>query len=118
MGGSLSFRSPVSVAAAGPGAELLLPALRAWIVERTNLLGSPFLLTTDSTEAQITVVVYPDSARDDESYRLTTTDGLVRIDAGGPAGAFYGLQTLRQLLRADSDGRAYMPAVHVEGVQV
>ncbi len=114
MGGSLSFRSPVSVAAAGPDAEVLLPALRAWIVERTNHLGSPFLFTTDSTEAQITVVVNPDPARDDESYRLTTTDGRVRIDAGGPAGAFYGLQTLRQLLRADTDGRAYMPAVHVE----
>ncbi len=32
-----------------------------------------------------------------EGYRLTV-DGEVRIEGGGPAGVFYGAQTLRQLL--------------------
>ncbi|MFI6842209.1 beta-N-acetylhexosaminidase [Nonomuraea africana] len=34
----------------------------------------------------------------EEAYRLQVTSGAVRIEAGGPAGAFYGAQTLRQLL--------------------
>ncbi|MEU6714696.1 beta-N-acetylhexosaminidase [Nonomuraea sp. NPDC046802] len=33
-----------------------------------------------------------------EAYRLTTGDDGAQIVAGGPAGAFYGAQTLRQLL--------------------
>ncbi|MFF0869135.1 beta-N-acetylhexosaminidase [Nonomuraea sp. NPDC003560] len=33
-----------------------------------------------------------------EEYRLTATTGSVLIEATGPAGAFYGAQTLRQLL--------------------
>ncbi|MFF5207666.1 beta-N-acetylhexosaminidase [Streptosporangium sp. NPDC000396] len=38
----------------------------------------------------------------EEAYRLQVTSGAVRIEAGGPAGAFYGAQTLRQLLPADA----------------
>jgi hexosaminidase len=38
----------------------------------------------------------------EEAYRLQVTSDAVRIEAGGPAGAFYGAQTLRQLLPADA----------------
>lgn len=46
-----------------------------------------------------------------EAYELTVADGRVAVRAGGPAGAYYGLQTLRQLLpdsfyRAASGERA------------
>lgn len=33
-----------------------------------------------------------------ETYRLSITPDMIRITAGGPAGAFYAVQTLRQLL--------------------
>ncbi|MCG5213159.1 beta-N-acetylhexosaminidase [Streptosporangium sp. KLBMP 9127] len=56
-----------------------------------------------------------------EGYRLTVRPGLVRIEAADPAGAFYGAQTLRQLLppsvfRAGrvGDGPWTIPAVTVE----
>ena len=40
----------------------------------------------------------PGTGPDTEAYRLTITPDGIRIAAGGPAGAFYGVQTLRQLL--------------------
>ncbi|MBB3732750.1 beta-N-acetylhexosaminidase [Nonomuraea dietziae] len=55
-----------------------------------------------------------------EAYRLTVGAEGVRIVAGGPAGAFYGAQTLRQLLpseafrKAGIGGTLALPAVHVE----
>ena len=39
------------------------------------------------------------SGQEGESYTLTVSESAVTIQAPGPAGAFYGLQTLRQLLR-------------------
>jgi hexosaminidase len=38
----------------------------------------------------------------DEAYRLNITQAGVAIEAGGPAGAFYAAQTLRQLLPDDA----------------
>ncbi|NUS07761.1 MAG: beta-N-acetylhexosaminidase [Nonomuraea sp.] len=55
-----------------------------------------------------------------DAYRLTVTPDGVALDAGSAAGAFYGAQTLRQLLppaayRRASDGVPLeLPAVHVE----
>ena len=37
----------------------------------------------------------------DEGYTLKVTAGWIDLRAGGPAGLFYGIQTLRQLLRPD-----------------
>ncbi|MFI1188312.1 beta-N-acetylhexosaminidase [Streptomyces californicus] len=57
----------------------------------------------------------------DEDYRLTVTSAAVTVEAGGPAGAFYGAQTLRQLLPAPvfragsvASGPWTVPAVTVE----
>ncbi|NUR88143.1 MAG: beta-N-acetylhexosaminidase, partial [Nonomuraea sp.] len=54
-----------------------------------------------------------------EAYRLTVAPDGIAIDAGGPAGAFYGAQTLRQLLPPEAFRRAgnhrfEVPAVRVE----
>jgi hexosaminidase len=55
-----------------------------------------------------------------EHYRLTVAAGGVDLVAGGPAGAFYGAQTLRQLLpveafrRAGDGGPLEVPAVEIE----
>lgn len=111
--GSFALEAPVSVAVVGPGSELLLPSLQAWIGERTDQLGVPFLLSAKLSEAHVSITVGADFAGDDESYRLESIGGHVRIDAAGPAGAFYGLQTLRQLLTVDDEGRVYFPGVRV-----
>ncbi|WP_214324531.1 beta-N-acetylhexosaminidase [Nonomuraea sediminis] len=55
-----------------------------------------------------------------EAYRLTVGPDGIEIDAGGPAGAFYGAMTLRQLMpaaafrRAAAGGPLEVPAVHME----
>ncbi|MGW1024141.1 beta-N-acetylhexosaminidase [Streptomyces sp. NPDC002577] len=45
----------------------------------------------------------------DEGYRLTVTPEAVELVGGGPAGLFWGAQTLRQLLGPDAYRRAPLP---------
>jgi len=56
-----------------------------------------------------------------EGYRLNVSDGAVTVTATGPAGVFYGLQTLRQLL-PDSSWRAATieaaPPIELMGIEV
>ncbi|MEV4754188.1 beta-N-acetylhexosaminidase [Micromonospora sp. NPDC049559] len=61
-----------------------------------------------------------DPALPPEAYRLRVTPERVEIDAAGPAGAFYGAQTLRQLLPPAAyrrarvgDGPWELPAVEI-----
>jgi hexosaminidase len=84
---------PVAIAAAeGLGGEArwlrrLLEAATGWQVEVVGL---------DDPAA---VVLARGAAADaGEGYRLEIRDGRVRVTGEGPAGVFYGLQTLRQLL--------------------
>ncbi len=52
----------------------------------------------DSTGNAIVLVPGGDSALGGEGYELTVTEQGVRIEAASPAGLFYGVETLRQLL--------------------
>ncbi|WP_079125492.1 beta-N-acetylhexosaminidase [Streptomyces lushanensis] len=54
--------------------------------------------------SRILLGIGPDIARESspEGYRLTAGTDTVRIDGGGPAGVFWGAQTLRQLLGPDA----------------
>jgi hexosaminidase len=51
----------------------------------------------------ITIQVMADATLGDEGYRLTVNSAGVNISAATPAGAFYGVQTLRQLLGQGDD---------------
>ncbi len=57
---------------------------------------------TAANEKEGSAVLFKKVAEKDlkttESYRMTVTAKMLRIEATGPAGAFYGVQTLRQLL--------------------
>lgn len=44
---------------------------------------------------------YFDKEKSHESYVLEVTESSINIQSGGPAGAFYAIQTLRQMLPAD-----------------
>jgi hexosaminidase len=44
-----------------------------------------------------------------EGYRLTVTQLAVEIEASSPAGVFYGIQSLRQLLPAEIERRQFVP---------
>ncbi|RPJ78865.1 MAG: hypothetical protein EHM13_14075, partial [Acidobacteria bacterium] len=75
---------------AGVVADLVWPALEA----RLAIRDAP----PAAAPGTIRLEVEPASARPDEGYDLTVTRDGVRIAARTPAGVFYGVQTLRQLL--------------------
>jgi len=64
--------------------------------------GYPIVVAPLSTKSKLEdVIVVSLSGKDvlgPEGYQLTVTRNLVRIDATTPAGAFYGVQTLYQIL--------------------
>lgn len=92
-----------------------------------NVIASVFgasaqRLASGATAPDSSIVLSLDPSRTSlgaEGYELTATNRLVRIVAAGPAGLFYGVQTMRQLLppsvesRASYTRRLIMPAAHV-----
>ncbi|MBC9718217.1 beta-N-acetylhexosaminidase [Streptomyces sp. TRM66268-LWL] len=100
---------------AGPGTQGVARWLRTTVGAATGLFLDPA-----AEGADITLRIDPELAA--EAYRLTVDDAGVRIEGGGPAGVFWGAQTLRQLLgpeafrRAPLDGRGTweVPAVRIE----
>ena len=49
----------------------------------------------------------------EEGYELSITTGAVQLSAISPAGIFYGIQTLRQLIQTDQSGTLSLPAVSI-----
>ena len=78
--------------------------------------GAAVRASGDGKEAQVFVV--RDSALGPEAYRLTVAPECVRIEAGGPAGAFYAVQTLRQLIPAAALGAGNAAAVELPCVTI
>ena len=56
-----------------------------------------------------------DPALGDEGYELTITPDLVEVTANQPAGLFYGIQTIRQLLPAAIDSSSVQPGPWLMG---
>ncbi|MFB6501843.1 MULTISPECIES: beta-N-acetylhexosaminidase [unclassified Streptomyces] len=93
---------PSTTITAAPGTE----STERWL--RTTLgaaFGLP--LAPGGEDAANTVRLNIDPALEPEGYRLTTGTGRgVEITGGGPAGVFWGAQTLRQLLGPEAFRRA------------
>ena len=92
---------PDTVIASGPGADAAADSVR-W------LLGELPWPARDTASAD-EILVDLDSALGAEEYRLLIDPDRVRITAGGPAGAFYAAQTIRQLLPDDAWRAAPLP---------
>lgn len=56
-------------------------------------------------QVAICLSIIPDSVRHPQGYELTIVDGRVDVVANSPAGLFYAVQTLIQLLEQTGDGR-------------
>jgi hexosaminidase len=100
-GGAFAIDSTTTVVVApGTGADVDRVAQRV-----LELLGRPAgtmprrLVAADTISARsIYLRLGDDEALGDEGYRLEVTPSLVTITANRPAGLFYGVQTMRQLM--------------------
>ena len=75
------------------------------------LLGQPEVrVGAGAPEGSIVLALdTSDASLGEEGYALTVTPGAVRVAARTPAGVFYGVQTLRQLLPGTSEFAAARP---------
>lgn len=87
----------IIVAQGGPQVERIARYLADLIGNTVE--STPRVLTAaDTTRSRIELVLDPQAPAGSESYDLSVTRERVRIAARAPAGLFYGVQTLRQLL--------------------
>jgi hexosaminidase len=103
---TLSPAARISVA--GPGAESVAVLLRAELASDCG--REPAIVDEPPAFGDIAIVIAPgegpheDGSDSEEGYTLEVAPEGVRIGAATPAGAFWGVQTLRQLLPAGCDG--------------
>ncbi|MBD0708126.1 MULTISPECIES: beta-N-acetylhexosaminidase [unclassified Streptomyces] len=93
---------------AGPGTEDTARWLRATLGPTTGLSLSD---GTGPTAVRLRISEDVHRTHGPEGYRLTTggPDATALVEGGGPAGVFWGAQTLRQLLGPDAFRAAPMP---------
>jgi hexosaminidase len=107
--GQLALAAPPPVRAGHGGA----PAVAAAAAVGRVLAAIPWP-AVDAHDGPAGVDVNVDEREQPEHYRLAITPDGVLITAGGPAGAFYAAQTLRQLLPDDA-WRAAWPSATGSG---
>lgn len=88
-----------------------LAAIGAYLAEWLGAVTGtavPVLASDDAAPAGAIRLILADAdpTLDDEGYELAVMPDGVTITAHGPAGVFYGVQTLRQLLPAEMEGGA------------
>lgn len=113
---TLSPAARISVA--GPGADAVAALLRSELASDCG--REPAVVVEPPAFGDIAIVIAPgegpheDGSDSAEGYTLDVSAEGVRIGAATPAGAFWGVQTLRQLIPASCDGDPLtIEAVHV-----
>jgi hexosaminidase len=104
--GSFEVSADTSIAA-GPGAQLAAVAVRRVLAA----LPWPAGTSPVSGQAAGDITVDIDKRLADEGYQLRISPALLRITAGGEAGAFYAAQTMRQLLPDEAWRAAPVPGL-------
>ena len=96
---------PDTALSAGPGAEEAEQWLRAELGAAT---GFPFLREARVPEDAVRLTVHPLVTEElgAEGYQVRVSPNGAEVFGGGPAGVFWGAQTLRQLLGPDAYRRA------------
>lgn len=110
---ALSPAARISVA--GGGADSVAVLLRAALAADCG--REPDIVDEPPAFGDIAIVIAPgegpheDGSDSEEGYTLEVAAEGVRIGAATPAGAFWGVQTLRQLLPAAHDGDSDAPTI-------
>jgi hexosaminidase len=86
------------------GDSLATPA--SWLAERLHLPQG------NGGKSRIILQLTKQNANR-EGYTLNITPSTIRIEASSPAGVFYGIQTLLQLLPPDAGSTAAIPCVEI-----
>ena len=109
----------VVVAPSDPAVQRIAASLATLLRQST---GVAVPVRSDASGSSIVLVLDPGASTGDEGYELTTKAPNATLKARTPAGLFYGVQTLRQMLPYWSEYRAVMfqqprpatlPAVHL-----
>ncbi|HET9092553.1 MAG TPA: beta-N-acetylhexosaminidase [Acidimicrobiales bacterium] len=79
-----------------------LEAAGGWDVHTTEVAGEETGAVLELRRAAVACAAEAPERAAGEAYELVVSGGRVVVTAAEPAGAFYGLQTLRQLLPADA----------------
>lgn len=100
-------------------ADPQLPEVRALAIELSEILqpytGYPLDVTPQALKDQPGVILSLNQAiKGDEAYRITSRPGLLHLEATTPAGLFWAVQTLRQLLPVTPAIGATLPAMTIE----
>jgi hexosaminidase len=119
--GTFDLTSSTAIAA-DPGSSNVAACLLQVLRSSTGLpLKSASLKTKSTRKGAITLITDPAASSSPEGYVLDVSARSVVIKAAGPAGLFYGAQTLLQLLPPDvykpspTVGCTWtVPAVHIE----
>lgn len=96
--GQLSLKNNATYFASTPQAKTVADF---FVAKLKTVTGFKFTAAKQASNATISVVVNSKLKMDDEGYKLEVTPNQVKIEAKTPHGAFYGLQTMMQLLPAE-----------------
>lgn len=99
-GGHFSFSESTRVLVR-PASQELMPAATHWLSHCYRRAGMELFIIENDPGKDFIELVLDKNIANPEAYRLDVSTQKVVISAATPAGAFYGLQTLRQLLPAE-----------------
>ncbi len=96
--GSGSFELPKETRISAPASTELASTLKFLEQKLTIATGNVATITSDANKAHISLELVPGEQLGREGYTLSVTPAKVSIKANKPAGIFYGVQSLLQLL--------------------
>ncbi|MCH5717299.1 beta-N-acetylhexosaminidase [Niabella hibiscisoli] len=96
--GSGSFELPKEIRISAPASKELSPTIQFLQQKLSTATGYTASTTTDIKQANILLELVPGNQLGGEGYTLSVNSTKILIKANKPAGLFYGVQSLLQLL--------------------